>query len=158
MVPWTERAPFYRQVRALYHGIFWFLGSIVFALVVLATSNTLAMAVMERVREFGTLRAIGTSIGQVAGLVGLEALWLGLIGALLGDLLGAGLIIDAERAQHLDGAAARRGRPDRASGALRAGGVRRLTSLLMLVVLALAAVGPVLRVARLRIVEALAHT
>lgn len=157
VVPWTERAPFYRQVRALYRGIFWFLGSIVFALVVLATSNTLAMAVMERVRELGTLRALGTSIGQVAGLVGLEALWLGLIGGVLGDLLGAALIAT------LNGLNISMAPPP---GAVDPIELRVLfvpeafvgTILLMLAVLALAAVGPVLRVARLRIVEALAHT
>jgi putative ABC transport system permease protein len=156
VVPWTERAPFHRQVRALYHGIFWFLGSIVFALVVLATSNTLAMAVMERVREFGTLRALGTSIGQVGALVGLEALWLGLIGGLLGDLLGAGLIVT------LNSLKITMAPPP---GAVDPIDLRVLfvpeafvgSVLLMLVVLALAAVGPVLRVSRLRIVEALAH-
>ena len=156
VVAWTERAPFYRQVRALYLGIFTFLGSIVFALVVLATSNTLAMAVMERVREFGTLRALGTSIGQVAGLVGLEALWLGLIGGLLGDLLGAGLITT------LNWLNISMAPPP---GAVDPIELRVLfvpeafvgSVLLMVVILALAAVGPVLRVARLRIVEALAH-
>jgi putative ABC transport system permease protein len=156
VVPWTERAPFYAQVRALYRGIFAFLGSIVFALVVLATSNTLAMAVMERVREFGTLRALGTSNGQVAGLVALEALWLGLIGGLIGDLLGAGLILA------LNGLDISMPPPP---GAVDPIGLQVLfvpeaflgTILLMLVVLTLAAVGPMLRVSRLRIVEALMH-
>jgi len=156
VVPWTERAPFYGQVRALYRGIFAFLGAIVVALVVLATSNTLAMAVMERVREFGTLRAIGTSIGQVARLVGLEALWLGVIGGLLGDALGAGLIVA------LNALAITMPPPP---GAVDPIDLRVLfvpeafagAVLLMILVLALAAVGPVLRVARLRIVEALAH-
>jgi putative ABC transport system permease protein len=156
VVPWTERAPFYAQVRALYRGIFAFLGSIVLALVVLATSNTLAMAVMERVREFGTLRALGTSNGQVAGLVALEALWLGLIGGILGDLLGAGLILA------LNGLNISMPPPP--------GGVDPIelsvffvpeaflgAIFLMLAVLTLAAVGPMVRVSRLRIVEALTH-
>jgi putative ABC transport system permease protein len=156
VVPWTERAPFYAQVRALYRGIFAFLGSIVFALVVLATSNTLAMAVMERVREFGTLRALGTSNGQVAGLVALEALWLGLIGGLIGDLLGASLILA------LNGLNISMPPPPGAVDPidLRVFFVPEAflgTIFLMLVVLTLAAVGPMLRVSRLRIVEALTH-
>lgn len=89
---WEKRAAFYSQVRNLYLGIFWFLGAIVFVLVVLATSNTLVMTVMERVREIGTLRAIGTSPGQIAAMVLWEALWLGVLGALLGDALGAAAI------------------------------------------------------------------
>jgi len=59
VTPWSERAPFYGQVRDLYLGIFVFLGTIVVVLVVLAASNTLVMSIMERVREIGTLRAIG---------------------------------------------------------------------------------------------------
>lgn len=154
---WTDRAPFYRQVRALYLGIFWFLGSIVFALVVLATSNTLAMAVMERVREFGTLRALGTSVGQVAGLVSLEALWLGVLGGFLGDVLGAVLIAA------INGLNISMAPPPGAVDPIElrvllvpeafAGAV-----LLMVGVLALASAGPLWRVARLRIVEALTHT
>jgi len=85
LTDWRARAPFYGQVRALYSGVFWFLGGIVFVLVCLATSNTLLMSVMERVREFGTLLAIGTGRGQVALMVVLEALWLGVVGALVGD-------------------------------------------------------------------------
>jgi putative ABC transport system permease protein len=92
VTPWSERATFYAQVRNLYVGIFWFLGSIVFILVVLATSNTLVMTVMERVREIGTLRALGTSPGQIAAGVLWEALWLGVIGALVGGALGAAAI------------------------------------------------------------------
>jgi putative ABC transport system permease protein len=157
IVPWAERAPFYRQVRALYQGIFWFLGAIVFALVVLAASNTLTMAVMERVREFGTLRAIGTSVGQVAGLVALEALWLGLLGAALGDLLGAGLIVALNRLDI---------RMPPPPGAVDPIDLQLLfvpeafagVVVLMLGVLALASLGPILRVSRLRIVAALTHT
>ncbi|HPC82672.1 MAG TPA: ABC transporter permease [Thermoanaerobaculaceae bacterium] len=157
VVPWTARAPFYAQVRALYAGIFWFLGSIVFALVVLATSNTLTMTVMERFRELGTLRALGTSVWQVAALVGLEAVWLGLLGGVAGDLLGAGLIAV------LNGIGLEMPPPP---GAVDPVELRVLVVpeafggaiVLMLGVLLLAAVGPVLRVARLRIVEALAHT
>jgi putative ABC transport system permease protein len=92
VTPWTERATFYGQVKNLYNGIFWFLGTIVFVLVVLATSNTLVMAVLERVREIGTLRALGTSPGQVAAALLWESLWLGLLGAAAGCLLGAAAI------------------------------------------------------------------
>src|SRR5262249_54914891 len=74
--------------RNLYVGIFTFLGAVIVVLVVLAASNTLLMAVLERTRELGTLRAIGTSRGQVAAIVVLEALWLGLLGSAAGALLG----------------------------------------------------------------------
>ncbi len=89
VVPWTERAPFYGQVRDLYLGIFRFLGAVVLLLVVLAVSNTLVMTVFERMRELGTLRAIGTTPGQIAALLAAEAAALGVVGALFGALLGA---------------------------------------------------------------------
>ena len=53
--------------------------------------NTLSMTVAERVREVGLLRAAGTTRRQVLGLVLLEALTLGLGGAILG--LAAGLAL-----------------------------------------------------------------
>jgi putative ABC transport system permease protein len=153
---WIERAPFYIQVRNLYVGIFWFLGSVIFVLVVLSTSNTLVMAVMERVREIGTLRALGTGGGEIGALIVWEALWLGLFGALFGDLVGL-LAIAALNAAGLQmppppGAVNPIDLrlayvPEAFAGAIA----------LMLVVMVLAAIGPVLRATRLRVVEALAH-
>lgn len=51
---------------------------------VLGIINTLVTAVLERRREFATLRAIGASARQVERLVLWEAAYLGLIGAVLG--------------------------------------------------------------------------
>ena len=59
VVNWEVRAPFYGQVRALYAGIFVFLGTIVALLVALSTSNTMLMSVIERTKELGILRAVG---------------------------------------------------------------------------------------------------
>ncbi len=80
VLDWQTRAPFYGQVRALYSAIFVFLGTIIFVLVCLAASNSLLMSVMERIREIGTLLALGTSRAQVAVLILCEALWLGILG------------------------------------------------------------------------------
>ena len=153
---WRARAPFYGQVRALYSGVFWFLGGIVFVLVCLATSNTLLMSVLERVREFGTLLAIGTSRGQVALMVVLEALWLGVVGALVGDGVAA-LLVMAINAAGIEmppppGAAA--GFPLQL--AVRPGDFVAVVALMTLV-LAVAAIFPALRTVRLRIVDALGH-
>jgi len=50
--------------------------------------NTLLTSVLERQRELATLRAIGASQAQVAGLILWESTWLGLLGAGLGVLGG----------------------------------------------------------------------
>jgi putative ABC transport system permease protein len=133
-----------------------FLGSIVVVLVVLAASNTLAMTVMERIRELGTLRAIGTGRGQIAAMILAEAVWLGLLGALAGAALGLAAI------RVLNAAELKMPPPPGAvdpidlqlvvvpeafAGALA----------LMVVVLALAALPPIARAVRLEIVEALGH-
>ena len=55
---------------------------------VLGIVNTLVTAVLERRREFATLRAIGASTEQVERLVLWEAAYLGLIGAALGVVGG----------------------------------------------------------------------
>jgi putative ABC transport system permease protein len=155
VVDWRARAPFYDQVRNLYLGIFWFLGTVILVLVVLSTSNTLMMAVLERTRELGTLRAIGTSRAQVAAIVLLEALWLGLLGSLAGSLLGwlAMLAINAAGIQMPPPPGAVD--PIDLQLAMVPAAFAGATAL-MLVVLAAAAVVPVARATRLRVAEALA--
>jgi putative ABC transport system permease protein len=85
---WESRAPFYGQVRGLYIGIFAFLGTIVAVLVTLSSSNTMLMSVLERVREFGMLLAIGTSRSQIGQLLVFEAIWLSIIGCAIGSVAG----------------------------------------------------------------------
>ncbi len=80
VVPWTELAAFYKQVRMLYFAIFGFMGLVLFLVVLLATANTLLMSVMERVREFGVLRAMGLQPDQLVGLLQWEGAILGLLG------------------------------------------------------------------------------
>jgi putative ABC transport system permease protein len=53
--------------------------------------NTLSMSVIERTREIGVLRALGATRWQVRRQVADESLVIGLIGALLGIVVGAGL-------------------------------------------------------------------
>jgi putative ABC transport system permease protein len=86
---WLDQAVFYQSVKGLYNRIFGFLGVIVLVIVLFAITNTLSMAVLERTREIGTLRAMGTTPGEVTRLFTLEGLVLGGSGALLGMALAA---------------------------------------------------------------------
>ncbi len=65
---------------------------IIFAIVALGILNTLLMSLMERVREFGVLMAIGAKPRWVLKLVLIEAVTLGLVGTAGGLLGGAALI------------------------------------------------------------------
>ena len=156
VLDWETRAPFYRQVRALYSGIFAFLGTIVTVLVVLSISNTMLMSVLERVREFGALLAIGTSRAQLARLLMFEALWLALFGAIAGSALGLALVglINALKINMPP--------PPGAADPIQLTLTVVSTDVLaicafMTVILAGAAVPPILRVLRLRIVDALGY-
>jgi putative ABC transport system permease protein len=90
---WSDLASFYHQVRGLYSGIFIFLGLIIVGLVVLSSGNAMSMTVMERVKEIGTLMAVGTSRRLVLLLFMLEGLGLGVLGGLLGVVLGYALAV-----------------------------------------------------------------
>lgn len=156
VLDWESRAPFYRQVRGLYSSVFVFLGAIVAALVTLSISNTLLMSVLERVREFGMLLAIGTSRAQLAVLIVCEALWLAAIGSVAGSVLTMLLAwaINAARIEMPPPPAA----ADPITLALAIAPTDYLwLSLFMLGLLAAAALVPVSRVLRLRVVDALAH-
>jgi putative ABC transport system permease protein len=67
------------------------LEAIAVIIAMLGIVNTLVTSVLERRREFATLRAIGGSAGQIRQLVFWEAAYLGLIGIGLG-LIGGGLL------------------------------------------------------------------
>ncbi|MEA1976542.1 MAG: FtsX-like permease family protein [Chloroflexota bacterium] len=54
--------------------------------------NSMLMAVLERTREIGVLRAVGWSRFRVLGLIFREALLLGLIGGVMGVFIAFGLV------------------------------------------------------------------
>lgn len=155
--PWFELASFYRQVKLLYFAIFGFMGLVLFLVVLLATANTLLMSVMERVREFGVLRAMGLQPGQLLALLQWEGAFLGIFGSLLG--LAATLLLRAGlNALHLQMPAP----PGTSHGyelnihAVPA--VYALVALGLQATIQASALFPGLKAARLRIVEALRHT
>ena len=84
---WLDQAVFYRSVRDLYNRIFGALGLIIGVIVVFVVTNAMAMAVIERTREIGTLRALGTLPEQLTRTFALEGMVLGGMGALLGAMV-----------------------------------------------------------------------
>lgn len=81
---WRELSSFYTQVRNLFDMIFGFIASIVFVIAAMSIANTIAMTVVERTREVGTLRALGLRTAGVVRLFAYEALWLAAIGVAVG--------------------------------------------------------------------------
>ena len=90
---WVDQATFYRSVKDLYNRIFGALGLIIGVIVVFVVTNAMAMAIIERTREIGTLRAVGTLPSQLISSFALEGLILGGMGAVLGAVIALAVSI-----------------------------------------------------------------
>jgi putative ABC transport system permease protein len=88
---WDEVVPFLRdavfRVRVVLKGV----TVVLFAIVALGVVNTMLMSVFERVREIGTLLAIGWRRRRVLRLFLLEAATIGALGGVAGAALGWGV-------------------------------------------------------------------
>jgi putative ABC transport system permease protein len=84
---WKELSLFYSKVRSMFDMIFLFLFSIVLTIVIMSTVNTMGMAVLERTREIGTLRALGLKRRGVSLIFALEGGLLGFFGSVIGIFL-----------------------------------------------------------------------
>jgi len=84
---WNELSLFYSKVRGMMDMMFLFIFCIVLVIVVMSTVNTMGMAVLERTREIGTLRALGLKRRGVSALFAVEGGLLGVFGSLIGVVL-----------------------------------------------------------------------
>jgi putative ABC transport system permease protein len=90
---WQDQAFFYKAVRDLYNRIFGALGLIIGVIVVFVVTNAMSMAIIERTREIGTLRALGTLPGQLLRTLSLEGMVLGGVGGLAGAVIALAVSI-----------------------------------------------------------------
>jgi len=88
---WEKLSPFYNIARMIDVMTF-FMKLMLIAIVLVSIMNVMIMAVYERIREIGTIAAIGTSPGRILSLFVLEGLGLGVGGAILGNIVGAAII------------------------------------------------------------------
>ena len=90
---WRELSQFYLKVKGMFDLIFMFILLIVMIIVVMSIVNTMAMTVVERTREIGTLRAIGLKRRGVNMIFSLEGMMLGAMGCVLGGLINTAVRI-----------------------------------------------------------------
>jgi len=88
--PWETAMPNLADAIRLDYASQKFIFAIILLIVTIGVVNTLLMAVMERIREFGVMLAIGASPGRLRLMMLGEALLLGLLAMALGTLLGCG--------------------------------------------------------------------
>jgi len=88
---WEKLSPFYNIARMIDVMTF-FIKLMLIAIVLVSIMNVMVMAVYERIREIGTIAAIGTLPGKIVAMFLIEGFSLGFFGAVVGDILGVAVI------------------------------------------------------------------
>jgi putative ABC transport system permease protein len=95
---WEKLSPFYTIARMI-DMMTLFIKLMLIAVVLVSIMNVMIMAVYERVREIGTMAAIGTLPRRILSMFLLEGLLLGAIGAVIGSVLSGVTIYALHAAQ-----------------------------------------------------------
>lgn len=88
---WEKLSPFFNIARMIDLMTF-FIKLMLIAIVLISIMNVMIMAVYERIREIGTIAAIGTLPGRILSMFVIEGFCMGVAGALIGNAVGIGLI------------------------------------------------------------------
>ncbi len=82
---WRELQPLTNAMLDLWNSMMYLWYLVVFVAIGFGLVNTMLMAVLDRIREFGMLKAIGMKPGRIALLILLESLALIILGAVVGN-------------------------------------------------------------------------
>jgi len=88
---WKKLSPFYNISRMI-DMLTFFIKLMLIAIVLISIMNVMIMAVYERIREIGTLSAIGTLPSKILFMFVIEGFCLGLVGGIIGDIIGIGVV------------------------------------------------------------------
>jgi ABC-type lipoprotein release transport system permease subunit len=92
VVDWQKAAGNIGQFVFACKAILYFATFIIFVVALVIINNAVVMATLQRVREIGTLRAIGAQKGFVLGMILTETMALGLSFGAVGAVIGSGLV------------------------------------------------------------------
>ncbi len=84
VLDWKEVSPLLAQSIEMFDSFIWVFYLIIYLAMAFGVVNIMLMAVLDRTRELGVMRAVGTTPGQVMAMVLLEASLLGLAGVIAG--------------------------------------------------------------------------
>lgn len=88
---WQKLSPF-SNIAKIIDLLTLFVKIILIAIVLVSIMNVMLMAVYERIREIGTIAAMGTSPRKIWSLFLMEGLFLGIFGAVSGSLISIAII------------------------------------------------------------------
>jgi putative ABC transport system permease protein len=94
---WDEIVPFIKDLLENIDTIFDFISAVFLLVIMLGIVNSMFMNVLERVREIGTMMALGIRRGYILGLFVLEGAFIGALGALTGLAIGVVIVSIASR-------------------------------------------------------------
>jgi len=89
---WYDMYPMMKQWVDLENAFYYIFLGVVLLIVAAGIMNTVLMSMLERVREFGVMMALGCSRRVLAGMVIVESMILGALGVLLGLFVGLTLV------------------------------------------------------------------
>jgi len=150
---WEKISPFYNIARMI-DIMTIFIKLMLIAIVLISIMNVMIMAVFERIREIGTMAAIGTMPEKILSLFLIEGFSLGVTGVIAGNLLAflAIFLINMIKISFSFG---------RQSGYVLAPSLKTgdilFVSVVVVLVSVLAALQPALKASRMEPVEALRH-
>ncbi|GHV81778.1 hypothetical protein AGMMS49991_03360 [Spirochaetia bacterium] len=88
---WEEYNADYLGYESLEYGATGIISGLLFFLALIGISNTMLLAILERTKEIGMMRALGMTNGQLVFVYMTEAFFLGLLGSILGVILGCAI-------------------------------------------------------------------
>jgi putative ABC transport system permease protein len=89
---WEQLSPFFNIARMIDVMTF-FIKIMLIAIVLISIMNVMIMAVYERIREIGTIAAIGTLPSKILSMFVIEGFCLGVLGAFIGNLIGVAVVL-----------------------------------------------------------------
>ncbi|XCN73605.1 MAG: FtsX-like permease family protein [Candidatus Electrothrix aestuarii] len=85
---WDELYPALMQSKVIMDGFNLIISGMIFCVAALGIFGVMLVSVLERIREFGIMLAIGTRFSLIRNIILAESFFLGLIGFLFGSLIG----------------------------------------------------------------------
>ncbi len=96
--PWTKLSPFYNIIKMI-EVMNISIQVILISIVLISILNVMIMSVYERIKEIGTISAMGTPPKTIIKLFLTEGLMLGIFGAIVGSIVSLAIVFGLDAAQ-----------------------------------------------------------